>query len=142
MYSHIGCICLTFLHCAFSDVSSNCLHCMRGCKLTSVAYVWSFSTVLTNVSLNWLPVRMQSHIGYIYLTFLCCVSSNVFSNCLPGRMQSHIGCICLIFPHCVSSDVSSNELPERMHSHIGLYSFSFKLRKTQDCKFRWTTNES
>ena len=24
-HSHIGCICVTFLHCAFSNVSSNCL---------------------------------------------------------------------------------------------------------------------
>ena len=26
MHSHIGCTCLTVLHCAFSNVSSNCLH--------------------------------------------------------------------------------------------------------------------
>ena len=34
-HSHIGCICVTFLHCAFSNVSSNCLlekmPCRTGC---------------------------------------------------------------------------------------------------------------
>ena len=68
MQSHIGCICLAFLHCAFSCVSS-----------------------------NGLPARMQSHIGCICLTFLHCVFSCVSSNCLPERKQSHIGCICSTF---------------------------------------------
>ena len=67
---HIGCICLTFLHCAFSCVSSNCL-----------------------------PERKQSHISCICSTFLQCVLSCVSSNGLPLRMQSHIGCICFTFPH-------------------------------------------
>ena len=68
MHSHIGCICLTFLHCAFSNVSS-----------------------------NHLPVRMQSHIGCICLSFLHCVFSYVSSNCLHEKRHSHIGCICLTF---------------------------------------------
>ena len=50
MHSHIGCICLVFPHCAFSSVSSNCLHEGR-----------------------------QSHIGCICLTFLHCAFSNVSS---------------------------------------------------------------
>ena len=58
---HIGCIYLTFLHCAFSNVSSNCL------------LVW-----------------MQSYIGCIYLTFLHCAFSNVSSNCLHEKGHSHI----------------------------------------------------
>ena len=33
----VGCICLTFLHYAFSSVSSNV--CIRGCKVTLVAFV-------------------------------------------------------------------------------------------------------
>ena len=41
MQSHIGCICLAFLQCVFSKVSSNCL-----------------------------PERMQSHIGCICLASL------------------------------------------------------------------------
>ena len=43
MHSHIGCICLTFLQCAFLNVSSNCL-----------------------------SDKMQSYIGCICLTFLPC----------------------------------------------------------------------
>ena len=50
MQSHIGCICLAFLHCVFSNVPSNCL-----------------------------PAKMHSHIGCIYLTFLRYVFSNVSS---------------------------------------------------------------
>ena len=71
MHNHIGCICSTFLHCAFLNVSSNRLH-----------------------------QKMQSHIGCICLTFLHCVFSNVSSNCLHQKMHSHIGCICLILGHC------------------------------------------
>ena len=73
---HIGCICLAFLHCAFSNVSSNCLPkrslvalvsfnwlftivsfqmcpqiaCRRGCIITLVAFVWLFSTVSFQMS--------------------------------------------------------------------------------------------
>ena len=48
VYSHISCICLVFLHCAFSNVSSNCL-----------------------------PQKRHSRIGCICLTFLQCAFSNV-----------------------------------------------------------------
>ena len=48
MQSHIGCICLAFLHCVFSNVSSNGLY-----------------------------RRMHNHIGCICLSFLHCVFSNV-----------------------------------------------------------------
>ena len=67
---------VAFLHCVFSNVSSNCLH-----------------------------QRMYSHIDRICLTFLRCAFSNVSSNCLPERMHSHIGCICLAFLHCAFSNV-------------------------------------
>ena len=89
-HNGIVCIDLTFLHC-----------------------------VLSNVSSNGLPVRMQNHTGCICLTFLHCAFSNVSQNGLPVRMQKHTGCICLTFLHCAFSNVSSNCLPERMHSHIG-----------------------
>ena len=59
---------LTFLHCVFSIVSSNCLH-----------------------------ERMQSHIDCICLTFLQCAFSCVPSNFLPEMMHSHNKCICLTF---------------------------------------------
>ena len=74
---HIGCICLTFLHCAFSKFSSNCL-----------------------------TEKIHSHIGCIRLAFLRCAFSNVSSDDLPERMHSHIGCICLTFLHCAFKNVS------------------------------------
>ena len=69
LHSRIGCICLTFLHCGFSNVSSNCLH-----------------------------QRMHSDTGCICLTFLHCVFSNVSSNRLHKRIHSRIGCIFLFSP--------------------------------------------
>ena len=74
MQSHTGCICLTFLHCVFSNVSSNRL-----------------------------PEQMQNHTGCICWTFLHCAFSNVSSNDLLEKRQSHTGCICLTFLHYVFS---------------------------------------
>ena len=83
MYSHTGCIGLIwwhcFLHCVFSNVSSNCLH-----------------------------QKMQIHTGCICLTFLHYVFSNASSKCLNKRMQSRIGCIYLTFLHFVFLNVPSN----------------------------------
>ena len=103
MQSHIGSICLSFLHCVFSNVSS-----------------------------NGLPQRMHSRTGCIYLTFLQCVFSNVSSKRLPEWMHNHIGCICLSFLHCEFSNVSSKHLPERMQSHTGcifLFALTPKLQQ-------------
>ena len=83
-YTCIGCICLTFLHCASLNVSS-----------------------------NHLPESRHSRIGCICLTFLHCASLNVSSNHLPESRHSRIGCICLTFLHCGSLNVSLNCLPKR-----------------------------
>ena len=96
MQSYIGCICLSFLHCVFPNLSS--VH---------------------------LQKRMHSHIGCICLTSLHCEFSNVLSNYMLVRMHSHIGCICLIFLRRVFSNVSSNGLPERMHNHTGCICLTF-----------------
>ena len=93
----IGFICLTFLHCAFSNVSSNRL-----------------------------PKKRHSHIGCIYLTFLHCAFSNVVSNRLPEKMHSRIGCICLTcLCHFAFSNVASNCLVEKRNSRIGCISLTF-----------------
>ena len=64
MQNHIGCICLTFPHCAFSNGSSN----------------WSLE-------------RMHSRIGCICLIFHHSVSSNVSPMHSVRSMHSHSGCI-------------------------------------------------
>ena len=69
MNNHIGCICFTFLHSVFSNLSSKSL-----------------------------DLKRQSHIGCICLTFLYCSLSNVSSKSLDLNRQSHIGCICSNFP--------------------------------------------
>ena len=95
-YSCIACICLIFLHCASSNVSS-----------------------------NYLDQRMRSRTGCICLTFLHCVFSYVSSKNSGQSMQSHTGYICLPFLHCVYSNVFSKRLYKRMHSHIGCTCLTF-----------------
>ena len=89
MHNHTGCICLVFLHSAFSNVSS-----------------------------NFLPENRHSHTGYICLVFLHCALPDASSNGLPEKMQSYIGCICLTFPHYGLSNVDSKSLDQSRHSHI------------------------
>ena len=69
--------------------------------------------------------KMQSHIGYICLTFLHCVVLNVSSNGLHERMHNHIGYICLTFPHCAISNVSSNCFSAMMHNYTGCICSTF-----------------
>ena len=62
---YIGCICVPFLHCAFSNVSS-----------------------------IGLPDMRQSHTDCMCMIFVHCVFSNVPSNCPAEMRYIHIGCIC------------------------------------------------
>ena len=102
MHNHIDCICLTFLHCALSNVSSKCLDLKRQ---THICFDFSLLSVIkcflkelgSKQALNCLPEQMQSHIGCILLTFLHCAFSNVSSKSLDLKRQSHIGCICSNF---------------------------------------------
>ena len=116
VWNYTGFTGLTFLHCAFWNVSSKCqpglMHCHSG------RTVCTFS----NVSSNWLPLRVQSNIANncpsdnlvafiqffpmfeitqvaLDFDFFHSAFSNVSSNWLPLRMQSHIGCIYSTFPH-------------------------------------------
>ena len=109
--------CLIFLHCAFSNVSSNRLH-ERKQNRTGCICLTFLHCVSSNVSSNGLPQQMHNHIDCICLTFHHCVFSNVPLNCLPEKKYNHIDCICLTFPRCVLSNVPSNCLLERMQSHI------------------------
>ena len=69
--NHIGCICLTSLHCAFS-VRLQIAFLLR-CKVTLVLLAVLFSNVYSNESSNGLYEKRHSHIGYIYVDFLRCV---------------------------------------------------------------------
>ena len=72
MHSHTGCIGLTFLHCMFSNVSSNCF-----------------------------IEKIYSYTGCICLTFLHCAFSYVSSKQWYEKMQTWNDCICLTFLHSV-----------------------------------------
>ena len=90
MHNYTGCICCTFLHRVFSNVSS-----------------------------SHVPKRMHSHTGCICLTFLHCVLSNVHPKRLPKKMRSCIGCIYLAFLQCAYLNVSSNRLLYMLQSYTG-----------------------
>ena len=106
LHSHTGFICLTFLHCVFSNASSNVLP-ERRHKPISCIYLTFLHCVFSNVSAKQCHRQLQSRIGCIFFTFLHCgvhnVFSNVSSNCLPQKKHNCIGCICLAFLHCVFS---------------------------------------
>ena len=94
-HSHIGRICLTFLHCVFSKILHRRMQSHIGC-----IYLTFLHCAFSNVSSNRLSERMHSRIGCIHSTFLHCAFSNVSSNCLHKRMHNHTGCICLTFLRC------------------------------------------
>ena len=148
--SHIVFICLTFLQCAFSNVSSNDFSERMHSHIGYICLTFLHFEV-SNLSLNCLPVRMQSHIGCIcffstvsfkmcpqsawitgckvtlvaFVWFFSSAFSNVSSNDYSERMQSHIGCICLTFLHFEVSNPSSNCLPVRMQSRISCICLTF-----------------
>ena len=90
MHSYIGCVCLAFPHCVFSNVPSKRWH-----------------------------KKKHSHIDCSCLTLLHGVFSNASSNYMPQRISNYSGCICLVFLHEKFSNVSSNPLLKMSCSHIG-----------------------
>ena len=74
-HSHIGCICLIFLHCPLSNVSSNSLHDKMHRHIGHIGLWQCFKCLLKSPS-----GENASHIGCICLTFLHCDFSNVTSN--------------------------------------------------------------
>ena len=121
---HIGCICMTFLQCESSNVSSNCLH-KRMHNHTGCICLIFLHYASSNASLKLLHKRMHSRIGCICLAFPHCVFSNDLLKHVHMRIHNHTGCICLTFLHCVSSNVSSKRLHKRIHSRIGCIFFIF-----------------
>ena len=135
----MGLFALVFLHHAVLSVPINCLPEMVEVHLLSGHL---FDSVLSNVSSNSMPVRMQSHIGCICLTFLHCASLNVSSNCLPEKKHSRTDYICLAFLNCVFSNVVSIACPRRGKvTLVAFFYFStlffFKWPAREDAKSHW-----
>ena len=99
--------------------------CLWWCKLTLVAFVYFLHCAFSNVPSNCLRKRTYIHTGCIGLFFLQCVFSNVPSNRLTERTYIHTGCISLICLHCEFSNVSSKCLSKRTYSHIGCICMDF-----------------
>ena len=106
----IACISLAFLHCEFSNVSSNCLpermqspiDCICMTFLHKIVFCVFSALGSERVSLHWLHL--------FYFSPLC--FSNVFSG-LSEMMQRHTACICLTFT------VPLHDLHEYHHSSVG-----------------------
>ena len=83
MQSCIGCMCITFLHCAFSNVSPNCFT-----LFTFVAFVWFFSTVRCqmcpqNVSTRRGKVTLVAFVGlFSTVRFQMCPQSTCIRGCI------------------------------------------------------------
>ena len=73
--------------------------CLREYKNTLVTFIWPFSTMdYSNVPTNCLTVRIQSHLGCIYVAFLHYRCSNMPLNFLHARIVNHISYIYVAFP--------------------------------------------
>ena len=132
----------TFLHCAFSNVSSNRMPEKRHSRIGCICLTFPHCS-LSNVSLYCPCVRMQSHTGCICLTFLHCVFLNVSSNLLLEMMQNYIGGICLAFLHCAFSNAFSNDLCERLCTHIGCtHLTSYLVQFLQQYWYRFQSNHN
>ena len=91
------------------------------CIVTSVAFVWLFSTVRFIMSPQNACLRRGIFTLLAFVWFFSTVRFYMCPQnvCLSRGIVGRIGCICLTSLHCVFSNVSSNGLHEKMHSHIG-----------------------
>jgi len=161
MQSHVSSIFFTFLHCAFSNVSSNsldlnrkshigciCLNfstvrfqmwpqiaCQNICKVTSVAFFTFLQCWLCvfKCFLKKLGSKQEKSHWLHLFEFFHCAFSDVSSNCLHKHMQCHIGSIFFTFLRCAFSNVSSNSLYLNRQSHIGCIFTNFSTVHFQMC---------
>ena len=91
LHSPTGYICLTFIHCVFSNVSSSGLSEWMQ-NHTGFTCLLFLRCVFSNIPSDCLPWRMCNHTFYICMVFSNV--SNVYSNAPHERIHSHIGCIC------------------------------------------------
>ena len=116
--------CFTFLQCAFSYGSSNCLR-EKTQNHTSCICLTFVHCVFSHGSSKNLDQCRHNHTGCICWTFHHCAFSYVSSNGLREKMRNHTGCICLTFSHCVFSNVLPKRLPMRMHNRTGSICLTF-----------------
>ena len=107
------------------------------CTLDTFFYF--FHCVFSYVPLSCRPLRMQSYIGAIYLTFpTVCFQLSHRIACFRGCiLHSHTDCICLDFlPLCVFIRVLKWPAREDAYSHW-LHLFSFSTLCIFKCLIRW-----
>ena len=114
MKSYIGCICLTWLHCVFSNVSSKYLDQRRYNQIVCIGFAF-LHCAFSCASSGFLFDTMHTCTGY--LSFAHCSFPKASSKYLDQIMQNHNVCICTNVPYFVSKDLPSNFMHGRMHTH-------------------------
>ena len=104
---HTGCICLTFLHCVFSNASSKNLDQHRQINTGCICLTYLHCT-FSIMSSNCLPENRHIHIWMHSFGFFQRVFLNGCSQHLHKKMRCRNDCICFTFLHCAFSNVSSN----------------------------------
>ena len=104
---HTGCICLTFLHCVFSNASSKNLDQHRQINTGYICLTYLHCT-FSIMSSNCLPENRHIHIWMHSFGFFQRVFLNGCSQHLHKKMRCRNDCICFTFLHCAFSNVSSN----------------------------------
>ena len=126
MQSHTDYICVAFLHCVFSNVSSSCLperteH-FSPRSMQKFEKMWSKIAplkIFATQTMSATNIMYGLHILFSmrndllshwlhFFSLLHCGFSNVSLKHLHERMHSHNGCICFLFLHCVFLNESSN----------------------------------
>ena len=132
MHNHIGCICLAFLQCGFSNDSSNCLPERRHSHTGRICF-----TPLCTMCFQMHPQITCPRRCIITLAAFVQLPNYVFSNAqscsLSDMMYSHTDCICVTLHHCALSNVSSNYQLERMQSHNCCIGWLFSTVRLQMC---------
>ena len=119
VHAHIGCICLTFLHCVFSVVF---IVWSRGCKVTLVAFVCLFPCVYFQMCPQRTKIRagVFTLVALVWLFFTVC-----FQMCLQMTFaHSHWLHLFVFSPQCFFKCVLNELGLEQAYSH-GVHLFDF-----------------
>ena len=116
-HNHTGCICLVFLQCVFSNVSSNPM--LRGCIVTSIAFVWLFPICIFKC---WLK-ELGSHTGKFTLVAFAWLFFTVCFQMRPQRTWISTGKFTLVAFVWLISTVRFQLCPQIACPRIGIFIF-------------------
>ena len=150
MQNHTDCICLAFLQCASSMYPQ--LACLRGCKITQVAFVWLFSTVHFQMPLQmtgfdgckvtlvafviffsmgfqmrphrtWINACIVALVTFVWLFSTVCFQMASDRACMDWCKVTLIAFVRLFSNVC--PQMASDSLPDRIHNCTGCICLTF-----------------